>query len=335
MPYGKNEELPKSVRDILPDAAQSLFRAVFNSQHARELSEERSFASAWGAVKNAGYEKDEKTGKWVKVDKHGDHDQSEHGNWAHGSGSGDNHNSRDPKAGPEPMRRGSKAGISGSASKFTAFLEETLIPDLKESGSEGYVDDFSTAVRLIRGDGTKSEAKSFVGYLRNTIGPDTKESGREFTAKDLFTAANHIERTWGLKKSAAASFTAEIQKLDEDQNLVFGFASIIEDEAGNLIVDSQGDVITPDELEKAAYDFMEASRKAGEMHKNSNAGVIVESMVLTKAKRKVMKLEDGPTGWWIGMRVLPEVFAKVKAGDYKAFSIGGKGERKEFEAEVA
>lgn len=277
MPYSSNDELPQSVRDVLPDAALSVFRRVYNSQSLRKLSEERSFLSAWVAVKSAGYEKDEKTGKWVKVEKGGDHDQKEHGNWAGVSGGG-----------------GGKGG-KGSG-----------------SGSRGIGD-----------------LKSYIRQLEDDLESVTDNEERLAIEDALAGAKQDLTNSKSTKKSAA-SFTAEIQKLDEDQNLVFGFASIIEDEDGNLVVDSQGDVITPDELEKAAYDFMEASRKAGEMHKNSNAGVVVESIVLTKAKRKVMKMEDGPTGWWIGMRVTPEVFAKVKSGDYKAFSIGGKGERKEY-----
>ena len=134
-------------------------------------------------------------------------------------------------------------------------------------------------------------------------------------------------------KNSVPLFTATIQKVsDDDQRLVFGWASIIEDEAGNLIVDSQGDTITPDELEKAAYAFVHDVRRAGEMHATSDGiGQVVESMVLTKAKREAMGLPPGASGWWIGMKISDDaVWDKVKKGEYSAFSIGGRGTRKEL-----
>lgn len=68
MPYTSNADLPEAVRNALPAAAQSIFRNVFNAQAERGLSEERAFASAWGALKNQGWEKGD-DGKWHKVEK--------------------------------------------------------------------------------------------------------------------------------------------------------------------------------------------------------------------------------------------------------------------------
>ena len=127
------------------------------------------------------------------------------------------------------------------------------------------------------------------------------------------------------------SFTAEIVKANADQNLVFGWASVIEKADGTPVVDSQGDVWMPDELEKSAYKFVLEVRKAGEMHRRiEGVGDLVESVVLTKQKREAMGLPPGPTGWWVGFKIAPDVMAKVKSGDYSAFSIGGRGLRKEI-----
>lgn len=68
MPFSKNSELPKSVKDALPNEAQTIFRNVVNTQLERGLSEERSFASAWGTLKTQGWEK-QSNGKWVNVKK--------------------------------------------------------------------------------------------------------------------------------------------------------------------------------------------------------------------------------------------------------------------------
>lgn len=78
MPYKKIQELPESVRDNLPEHAQEIYRAAFNSAWDQydEPEERRGGASreetahkvAWAAVKRE-YEKDEKTGKWKRKDK--------------------------------------------------------------------------------------------------------------------------------------------------------------------------------------------------------------------------------------------------------------------------
>lgn len=127
-------------------------------------------------------------------------------------------------------------------------------------------------------------------------------------------------------------FTADIKKVSaDDQRLVFGWASIVEDEAGNLIVDSQGDTITPDELEKAAHNFMSDSRAAGFMHNGKVIGKIVQSLVVTKATEEALGVSFGKCGWFIVMKVEdPDVWARVKTGELSAFSIGGRGVRKEI-----
>ena len=63
MPYKSNADLPKSVRDALPEHGQTIFRKAFNSaseQYGTE-NEARLMKVAWAAVKNV-YEKTD--GKW-------------------------------------------------------------------------------------------------------------------------------------------------------------------------------------------------------------------------------------------------------------------------------
>jgi len=68
MPYSQNAELPEGVRRLLPDHAQEIFRNAFNSSIKRGLSEARAFASAYGAIENAGYKRGE-DGKYHRVAK--------------------------------------------------------------------------------------------------------------------------------------------------------------------------------------------------------------------------------------------------------------------------
>jgi len=66
MPYASISDLPDSVKDNLPKHAQEIFRAAFNSAWDEyHHDESRAFRVAWGAVEHE-YEKDDKTGKWVK-----------------------------------------------------------------------------------------------------------------------------------------------------------------------------------------------------------------------------------------------------------------------------
>lgn len=124
-----------------------------------------------------------------------------------------------------------------------------------------------------------------------------------------------------------------IAKMDDDQQLVFGWLSVSQDEQGRLVVDHQGDIIEPDELERMAYDFVLEARRAGEMHKRwEGVGRLVESMVFTRDKQEALGIPPGilPVGWWVGFKIDdPDVWAKVKSGEYRAFSIGGTGIREE------
>ena len=125
-----------------------------------------------------------------------------------------------------------------------------------------------------------------------------------------------------------------IQKSDDEKRLAFGWASIALDEAGNVLQDQQQDIIDPDELEKAAYDFVRLYREGGEMHERGGCAVLVESVVFTKEKMAAMGIPEGtlPIGWWIGFYVLDdEVWEKVKSGEYPMFSIEGTAVREPVE----
>lgn len=125
-----------------------------------------------------------------------------------------------------------------------------------------------------------------------------------------------------------------ITKTVEAQRLVFGYASVAALPDGTLLEDLQGDVIAPEDLEKAAYDFAEHYRAVNEMHAGEDVGAIVESFVLTPEKLAAMGFpadvaKTMGVRHWIGARVSPEVFAKVKAGTLRMFSIEGSAVREE------
>lgn len=122
--------------------------------------------------------------------------------------------------------------------------------------------------------------------------------------------------------------SANIVSKNEDQRLVFGWASVSEVD-GEPYIDHQGDMISEDELEKAFYDFVLNSRNAGEMHLRKDAGQLVECIVFTKEKQEALGIDLGIVGAWVGFKLDEDSFEKVKSGEYEMFSIGGKGNRED------
>ncbi len=128
----------------------------------------------------------------------------------------------------------------------------------------------------------------------------------------------------------------KIMKSDDDKMFAFGWANVSMRINGELIEDWQSDIIEPEELENAAYNYVLFYREGGEMHERGGAAVLIESVVFTEEKMATMGIPAGtlPVGWWIGFKVTDEeVWQKVKDGTYPMFSIEGEAERIEVEDE--
>lgn len=123
----------------------------------------------------------------------------------------------------------------------------------------------------------------------------------------------------------------QIAKYYDDEQLVFGWASVAKDASGVAPLDWQGDVIDACDLEKAVYKFNLEFRESNDMHRpNSVNGQLVESVMFTKEKMAAMGIPEGlvPEGWWCGFKIDDQVaYQKVKSGIYKMFSIEGTGTR--------
>jgi cation transport regulator len=63
MPYDNLGDLPDGVRNNLPEHAQEIYRAAYNSAEDQYGEESRAYRVAWSAVENK-YENDE--GNWVQ-----------------------------------------------------------------------------------------------------------------------------------------------------------------------------------------------------------------------------------------------------------------------------
>lgn len=115
---------------------------------------------------------------------------------------------------------------------------------------------------------------------------------------------------------------------------VFGWASVIESPDGTALVDQQGDVISELELERAAYHYVSYSRQVGDMHQYMGVAKLIESFVVTKAKREILGI-DLPLGWWVGFEVSDDaVFSRIVSGELTMMSIGGYSETQEITSAV-
>lgn len=130
-----------------------------------------------------------------------------------------------------------------------------------------------------------------------------------------------------------------IYKTDDDKRLVFGWASISIKVDGEQLEDRQQDMIDPEDLEEAVYDYVLNFRDTGEEHIPTmrKKGKLVESCVFTVEKQKAMGIPAGivPVGWWIGFKIEDDdAWERVKNGTYRMFSIEGRATREPVEKSV-
>lgn len=124
--------------------------------------------------------------------------------------------------------------------------------------------------------------------------------------------------------------SAEVCKVDTSLGLVFGYA-IVCTKNGKPYFDLQDDHIPDDTMLKAATEFMQNSRVAGDMHERDDQGNPVESgfvvfaFPLTKDIAEAMGIKKADTtGLMIAMKpASDEMLQKFRDGTYQGFSIGG------------
>ena len=186
-------------------------------------------------------------------------------------------------------------------------IKEAIDKELKYVGKV-----YGISKWLHREEGSE-KVKKFSDFIKKSAEPQKKEP-----------ASNVIKGRFKITKS------------DDDKHLAFGWANVAIRADGEEIEDWQEDIIEPEELENAAYQYVLLYREGGEMHERGGAAVLVESVVFTEEKMQAMGIPAGtlPIGWWIGFKVTDEdVWEKVKDGTYPMFSIEGEAERVEVEDE--
>lgn len=132
-----------------------------------------------------------------------------------------------------------------------------------------------------------------------------------------------------LEKAIAAM---PILKIDAEQRVVFGI--VLEPCTASVCTpDSQGDIVTSDEIEKAAHGFMVGLQR-GEAHldvdhEHRADASVVESMLVPADFQEGDPPQLVRKGtWYIGVKIHDdELWQSVKDGRRTAFSIGGVAER--------
>lgn len=124
------------------------------------------------------------------------------------------------------------------------------------------------------------------------------------------------------KKKSGMDVT--IFKSDEDKRIVTGV--VLEP----MFMDLEADIMTPDEVEKAAHIFMLEHRTIGFRHRTKADAKLVESYIApVDFELNGQKVKKGT--WIISVFVEDlELWAAIKRGEIQGFSVGGYGNRKEL-----
>lgn len=217
---------------------------------------------------------------------------------------------------PEILKRDFTAGQRKKAAKTGAALPDGSFPIQNLSDLHNAISDVGRANDM-------AEAKSHIIDRAKALG-----------------LTDELPAGWSSVQKADDSFSLGVEffkgrEADAKMGRVWGWASVIEKD-GKPVIDHQGDMIEPEELVKAAHDFITNSRTAGVMHSRADGqpvkiGHVVESVVLTRDLQKALGINLDRAGWLIGMQITdPTVKQQVSDGVLKSFSIGGKGRREEI-----
>ena len=182
------------------------------------------------------------------------------------------------------------------------------------------------------GDGVK---KVTFGDPNMEIRRDDPEARSNFrarhscdTATDKTSARYWSCRMWESGTSVSEMTKVEVEgqilKVNNEERLAYGWAYVSTNK-GELSLDHSGEFIRPDQLAKAATNFMLSMRTAKRMHSGEAIGEVIHSMPLTNDVTKALGIQSDREGWLVAVKVYDDqVWQDVKDGKLAAFSIGGR-----------
>jgi len=167
--------------------------------------------------------------------------------------------------------------------------------------------------------------EAYMAYMGGKVPEDAEQP-----SVDRIEALRAIVAEVMKKEFAKANIEGKILKTDDEQRLVYGWASVVT-ENGEAVVDRQGDVIEAETLVKAVNEFMEHVRVGKAMHTGDQVGVVVHSLPITKEIGDSLGIQSDREGWVVAYKVFDDdVWAMVKSGELAAFSIGGRAIKEEI-----
>jgi len=148
------------------------------------------------------------------------------------------------------------------------------------------------------------------------------------TASDKTSARYWSCRMWeagtSVSEMTKVSIEGQILKQDSEERLVYGWAYVSTDK-GEISLDHSGEFVRPEQIAKAATNFMLSMRTAKRMHSGGKIGEVVHSMPLTHEISKALGIQSDREGWLVAIKVYDDqVWQDVKSGKLAAFSIGGR-----------
>lgn len=138
---------------------------------------------------------------------------------------------------------------------------------------------------------------------------------------DKWQKSENVSKNGDKVNTSAMMCTVDVKK-STDQQMVFGWASVVEQD-GKPVIDLHGDEIDSETLEKAVYEYVLESRRGDDSHFFEGTAEMIESMYFSKEKQEALGIDLGRAGWFVGYKVSDAAWPIVKEGRF-AFSIGGK-----------
>ena len=179
-------------------------------------------------------------------------------------------------------------------------------------------------VQLHRADGAREIVDELVCDCcqpRMAMTQDTGPDSSTVTSGLSSTELNE-RRSWSCTKRPPPDRTARITYLPPPGWEEAAWRARFPDAYLAAVRDAQGDVVSPEEIERAAHRFLVEGGGVAEMHGATGAGDVVESFIARDNDPHF-----APGAWVLGVRLRPEAWERVRRGELTGFSVGGRGVR--------
>lgn len=227
---------------------------------------------------------------------------------------------------------------------FAGAWSQSKQADVTKAMHQGKEVTLDKPFRLPEGSGKKFGVyvKSGDGVKKVTFGDPNMEIRRDDDqARSNFRARHSCDtatdktsaRYWSCRMWEAGTSVSEMTKVqiecqilkqDDEERLVYGWA-YVSTEKGEISLDHSDEFVRPEQIAKAATNFMLSMRTAKSMHTGGKIGEVVHSMPLTNEISKALGIQSDREGWMVAIKVYDDqVWQDVKSGKLAAFSIGGK-----------